>query len=113
MEVAKLRTSRVSMVASSTYRNARRYLETEEAFTLMQDGGSLEHFNQKQKQNKKKKPAPKKQVLVQGAHHVLMKGILFEADTVTAMRNQLLHQSMTVNYMSNLKRRNHTYKTSI
>lgn len=113
MGVAKLRTSRVSMATSSTYRRAKRYLDTNEAFTLMQDDGALAYFNEKQKQNKKKKPVVKKQVLVQTNQHILIKGILFEVDTVAVMRNQLLHQSISVNSVSNLKRRNYTYRTSI
>ncbi|MFF5996638.1 hypothetical protein AAGS61_18170 [Lysinibacillus sp. KU-BSD001] len=110
-----MRTSRVSMAASSTYRNAKRYLETEEAFILFNDGSSLEHFNERQqkKQKKQKKTPAAKPVLVNKKQHVLIKGIQFDADTVTIVRNHLLHQSLNVSYLNNMKRRHHTYRTSI
>ena len=110
-----MRTSRVNAAVGSIYRNTKRFSDTEEAFTLMNDGHSLEHFNhqQQQRHNKKKKPPAKKTTLVHKRQHILIKGIQFDAHSVTTIRNQLLRQSLNVNYVSKMKRRNHTYRTSI
>ena len=113
--VRDMRTSRVGGAVGSTYRNTKRFSDTEEAFTIMNDGHSLEHFNhqQQQRQNKRKKAPAKKTTLVNKRQHILIKGIQFDADSVTTMRNQLLRQSLNVSYVSKMKRRNHTYRTSI
>ncbi|MGM9943773.1 MAG: hypothetical protein ACI33M_02470 [Lysinibacillus sp.] len=110
-----MRTSRVSGAVGSTYRNTKRFSDTEQAFTIMNDGHSLEHFNhqQQQRHNKKKKAPAKKTTLVNKRQHILIKGIQFDADSVTTMRNQLLRQALNVSYVSKMKRRNHTYRTSI
>lgn len=112
-----MRTSRVGNVLTSTYRNAKRYLDTEDTFVnMMNDRDALNHFNRQQqdKQNSQRKKKPIKKVnLVNNRHHVLIKGIQFDADTAAVMRNQLLNQALTVNYVTKMKRRNHTYRTSI
>ena len=114
-EVQYMRTSRVGSTVGSTYRNTKRFLDTEEAFTIMNEGHSLEHFNhhQQQRQNKKKKVPAKKTTLVNKRQHILIKGIQFDADSVATMRNELLRQAINVSYVSKMKRRNHTYRTSI
>lgn len=114
-EVQYMRTSRVSSTVGSTYRNTKRFSDTEQAFTLMNDGHSLQHFNhqQQQRHNKKKKTPIKNTILVNKRQHILIKGIQFDADSIATMRNQLLRQALNVSYASKLKRRNHTYRTSI
>ncbi|WP_332650251.1 hypothetical protein [Lysinibacillus sp. 54212] len=113
-----MRTSRVGNVLTSTYRNAKRYLETEDAFiNVMNDRDALNHFNRQQqdKQNaSQRKKAPVKKVnLVNNRHHVLIKGIQYDGDTAAIMRNRLLRQAIMVSYATKMKRRNHTYRTSI
>ena len=110
-----MRTSRVSSTVGSTYRNNMRFSDTEQAFTIMNDSHSLKHFNhqQQQRNNQKKKAPAKKTTLVNKRQHILIKGIQFDADSVTTMRNQLLRQSLNISYVSKMKRRNHTYRTSI
>ena len=110
-----MRTSRVSSAVGSTYRNTKRFSDTEEAFTIMNDSHSLKHFNhqQQQRQRKKKKEPARKTTLVNKRQHILIKGIQFDAESVTTMRNQLLRQAHNVSYVSKMKRRNHTYRTSI
>ncbi len=110
-----VRTTRVGMAASSTYRSAKRYLDTEEAFTILGEQSAFNQFNrqQHQPQKKKSKAPPPKRVLVQKKNHILIKGILFEADTVTLVRNHLLYRSISISHLQNKKRRNHTYRTSI
>lgn len=113
-----MRTSRVEPRLTSTYRNAKRYLETDDAFVnMMNDRDALDHFNRqqqdKQNQGQRKKKSIKNATLINNRHHVLIKGIQFEADTAAVMRNQLLRQALIVNYVTKMKRRNHTYRTSI
>jgi hypothetical protein len=110
-----MRAARVGTVAGNIYGKPKRSLEAGEAFTLMNEGRSLDDFHrqQQQKQGKKKKPPAQKKVLVNKRQHILIKGIQFEADTMAALRNQLLRQSRQVNYISKMKRRNDTYRTSI
>lgn len=109
-----MRATRVGAVAGNIYSKSKRNLEAGEAFTLMNEGRSLDDFHrQQQKQGKKKKPSVQKKVLVNKGQHILIKGIQFEADTMAALRNQLLRQSQQVNYISKMKRRNDTYRTSI
>lgn len=110
-----MRTTRVGSIRGNVYGNSKRRLERDEAFTIMNDGRSLDDFNRQQRQKrdgKKKAPAQKK-VLVNKRQHILIKGIQFEGDTAAVVRNRLLRQSLQVNYISNLKRRNDTYRTSI
>ena len=110
-----MRTSRVRGSVGSTYRNTKRFSDTEQAFTIMNDGHSLKHFNhqQQQRNNQKKKTPAKKTTLVNKRQHILIKGIQFDADSVTTMRNHLLRQAINISYASKMKRRNHTYRTSI
>ena len=110
-----MRTTRVGSVGSHVYGRTKRQLEREEAFAIMSDGRSLDDFNrqQRQKQEKKKSVPPQKKVLVNKRQHILIKGICFEGEAAAMVRNHLLRCSEQVNYISNLKRRNDTYRTSI
>ena len=110
-----MRASRVNSTVGSTYRNTRRFADTEQAFTIMNEGHSLDHFNhQQQRRNTKKKKAPvKKTMLVNKQQHILIKGIQFDAESISTMRNDLLRQALNISYASKMKRRNHTYRTSI
>lgn len=110
-----MRTTRVGAVGGNVYGNAKRRPDPHEAFTLMNEGRSLDDFNrqQQQKRERKKKTPVQKKVLVNKRQHILIKGIQFEADTAAVMRNHLLKQSRHVNYISKMKRRNDTYRTSI
>ena len=110
-----MRTTRVGSIGGNVYGNAKRRLEREEAFAIMNDGRSLDDFNrqQRQKQDRKKKAPAQKKVLVNKCRHILIKGIQFEGDAAAVVRNHLLRQSLQVNYISNLKRCNNTYRTSI
>ena len=110
-----MRMTRVGPIGGNVYGNAKRSLERGDAFTIMNEGRSLDDFNrqQQQKRHRKKKEPVRKKVLVNKRQHILIKGIRFEGDTAAAVRNHLARQSLQVNYISNLKRRNDTYRTSI
>lgn len=110
-----MRTTRVGTVTGNPHGKAKRHLEADSSFTLMNSGHSLDDFQrqQQQKQGKKKKQPVSKQILVNKRQHILIKGIQFEADTITATRNHLIRQSRHVNHISKMKRRHDTYRTSI
>ena len=110
-----MRMTRVGPIGGNVYGNAKRSLERGDAFTIMNEGRSLDDFNrqQQQKRDRKKKEPVRKKVLVNKRQHILIKGIRFEGDAAAAVRNHLARQSLQVNYISNLKRRNDTYRTSI
>ncbi|MGM9948470.1 MAG: hypothetical protein ACI33P_00025 [Lysinibacillus sp.] len=110
-----MRTTRIGSIGGNVYGHTKRCLKRDEAFTLMNDGRSLDDFNrqQRQKRDRKKKVPAQKRVLVNKRQHILIKGIQFEGDMAAVVRNRLLRQSLQVNYISNLKRRNDTYRTSI
>lgn len=109
-----MRTTRVGAVTGNVHGKARRSLETDSSFTFMDKKHSLHDFGgSRQGQGKKKKQPASKHVLVNKRQHILIKGIQFEADTITATRNHLIRQSRHVNYISKMKRRHDTYRTSI
>ena len=111
-----VRTSRVHAASSSVYRNTKRFLHADEMFadTMnngMQQRDPREQFAQQQKKNKKSATKAKKQ-LVKTKARLIVKGIQFDGDSAI-IRNQLIHNSLKVNTMSKLKKRNVTYRTSI
>lgn len=110
-----MKTTRIGAITGNVHEKARRHLQADGSFSLMNKRHSLDDFQrrQQQKQGKKKKQPVSKQVLVNKRQHILMKGIQFEADTITAARNHLIRQSRHVNYISKIKRRHDTYRTSI
>lgn len=109
-----MRTSRIGTVTSSIYRNAKRFVDTDTAFTLMSEHGSLQQFNHERHQQNKKKRKPINQAKVQSnKQHVLIKGILFNPDNVMRIRNELIHTSLQVHFMSNRTTLHRTYRNSI
>lgn len=109
-----MRTSRVGNITSSIYRNSKRFADTDTAFSLMSDHGSLRHFNHERHPQNKKKRQPLNQAKVQSnKKHVLIKGILFNPENVMRIRNELIHTSHQVNYTSNRTSIHRTYRNSI
>lgn len=111
-----MRASRVYAASSSVHRNTKRFLHADEMFADTMNNGMRqrdprEQFAQQQNKNKKSSTNAKKQ-LVKTKARLIVKGIQFDGDTAV-IRNQLIQNSVKVNTMSKLKKRNITYRTSI
>lgn len=111
-----VRASRVYAASSSVHRNTKRFLHADEMFADTMNNGMRqrdprEQFAQQQNKNKKSSTNAKKQ-LVKTKARLIVKGIQFDGDTAV-IRNQLIQNSVKVNTMSKLKKRNITYRTSI
>lgn len=111
-----VRASRVYAASSSVHRNTKRFLHADEMFADTMNNGMRqrdprEQFAQQQNKNKKSSTNAKKQ-LVKTKARLIVKGIQFDGDTAV-IRNQLIQNSVQVNTMSKLKKRNITYRTSI
>lgn len=111
-----VRASRVYAASSSVHRNTKRFLHADEMFADTMNNGMRQRDPREQfaqQQNKNKKPSTKaKKQLVKTKARLIVKGIQFDGDTAV-IRNQLIQNSVKVNTVSKLKKRNITYRTSI
>lgn len=110
-----MRTSRVSSSTVRSYGSMRKPVDSTASFSLNGDGSSLDQFaHQHEQQQKKKKRQQNFNGNVQSnKKHTLMKGLLYNPDSVMRMRNDMIHTSMVVNYVSHINKRHRTYRNSI
>lgn len=112
-----MRTSRVQPTPSSIFRNSRQYLQSNEQFyRALQEGGHQQFSHQQGSQKRKKQKGKNdtvRKVLKTTAKKVLVKGLQFDADSITSMQNTLLKHSVKLNATRNRVSRIRTYRTSI
>lgn len=111
-----MRTSRVGATQSSIFRNSKQYLQTNERFhRIMEEGGGNQQFHQTPQQPfqpKKKQTQKKKTIVLKNSNRLIVKGMQYDASSA-GVRNRLLQTSKMVSYTNKVKKRHHTYRTSI
>lgn len=114
-----MRTSRVTPITSSIFRNSRQYLQSNEMFVrLMQEGGGHHQFdhpqeNRKQNKEKQKNSPIQKKVLNKSSKRLVVRGLQLDGDCVTEIQNSLIEHSEKINSKRNKKTRIHIYRDSI
>ena len=88
---------------------------TTTSFSLMSDNNSLDQFahQYEEKQKKKKRQNTFNGNVQSNKSHKFIKGLLYNPESMMRMRNDMIHTSLVINYISHIKTRNRTYRESI
>ena len=107
-----MRTSRVGNSTANVNRNFNRVSNNGDVlFKSNFQQGPHQHLRD---ESKKQKQNPKKQhKLVNQKGRLIVKGILFADETGPTIHNSLLRNAVLLNAKTNIKVRNHIYRTSI
>lgn len=114
-----MRTSRVSPVPSSIFRNSRQYLHSNELFQRILEEGhhfSSNHQHQQQNQNKSsqnKHPQPTRVVLNRTSKGTVIKGLFVDCNEILQIQNSLLERATKISEVRNKAKYLRSYRSSI